>query len=78
MAAIALAMAWGGYTLTLWGWCLLKGYDVSLKELMSPTWPPPKTSAAANAPGTNIAPIPNAPTSPGTATVPGSASGIAI
>ena len=41
---------WGGYSVSLWGWCLLRGYDVTLGQLMSPlhpygsnkgeTWPP--------------------------------------
>lgn len=32
-----------GYTLSLWGYCLVKGYDISFGELINPmhvfTWP---------------------------------------
>jgi hypothetical protein len=30
---------WGGYSVSLWGWCLIRGYDVTLGQLMSPTHP---------------------------------------
>ena len=50
MIAIGMGIAWLGYSVSLWGWCLLKGYDVTLGQIMSPahpygsgksqTWPP--------------------------------------
>ena len=36
MPAIGFGLAWAGYTLGLWGWCLLRGYDVTLGELANP------------------------------------------
>lgn len=41
-----MGLMWGGYTLILWGYCKLQGYDVSLTELVMPgkykgKWPPP-------------------------------------
>ena len=30
MVAVAFGITWGGYTLTLWGYCLIKGYDITL------------------------------------------------
>jgi hypothetical protein len=44
---IGILLAYGGYTLGFWGYSLVKGYDVSFKEIISPTayykgaWPPP-------------------------------------
>ena len=46
MPAIGMGIGWLGYSLYLWGWCLLRGYDVPLGQLMSPInpysgkWPP--------------------------------------
>jgi hypothetical protein len=47
MLPIAVLMVWGGYTGIIYGYCLIRGYNVSLKEIVSPTgwysgvWPPP-------------------------------------
>ena len=50
MIALAFGFAWLGYSYGLYGWCLIKGYDVTLHELMNPVhqyqWPqggPPLT-----------------------------------
>lgn len=43
MVAVAFGITWGGYTLTLWGYCLIKGYDITLADLANPVtvfrWP---------------------------------------
>lgn len=41
-----MALLWGGYTLAIWGYTRLKGYDIGLSQLVVPgrytaTWPPP-------------------------------------
>ena len=51
MLAAGMLIMWTGYSVSLWGWCLLRGYDVTLGQLMSPAhpygsgkgqkWPPP-------------------------------------
>ena len=51
MVAVGMLLIWGGYSVSLWGWCLLRDYDVTLGQLMSPVhpygqgkgqgWPPP-------------------------------------
>jgi hypothetical protein len=51
MPAVGIGLGWLGYAGVLFGWCLLRGYDVTLGELLSPThpygsgkgqsWPPP-------------------------------------
>lgn len=47
MPAIGMGMLWGGYTLTLWGYCLLQGYAIGIADLVIPKhykgkWPPEK------------------------------------
>jgi hypothetical protein len=36
MPAIGMGLAWAGYTGMLWAWCLLRGYDVTLGQLVNP------------------------------------------
>lgn len=40
MAAIGMVMVLAGYSLGLWGYCLIKGYDVSFLQLFKAEWPP--------------------------------------
>ena len=57
MPAIGMGIIWGGWTLGLWGWCLIRGYDVSLGQLVNPVhqldW---KTAIANQIPNTQIVP----------------------
>ena len=39
MIAVGMLLTWAGYSVGLWGWCLLRGYNVTLGQLMSPTHP---------------------------------------
>lgn len=53
MPAIGMGMLWGGYTLILWGYCKLMGYDISIGQLVVPgkfkgKWPPPLIKDAPN------------------------------
>lgn len=51
MVAVGMILVWGGYSVSLFGWCLMQNYDVTLGQLMSPLhpygsgagqkWPPP-------------------------------------
>ncbi len=41
MIAIGFIIIWTGYSAALWGYCLIRGYDITVKQLMSTTWPPP-------------------------------------
>lgn len=65
---------WADYSVGLWGWCLLRGYDLTFGQLVSPLhpyqgpWPPPQISPgqifpggsqAAQPPGTKPAPVPD-------------------
>lgn len=54
MPAIGMGLLWSGYTLILWGYCQLQGYDVSITELVVPgrfkgKWPPPLIKSDADA-----------------------------
>jgi hypothetical protein len=46
MVAVAFLLIWGGYSAGLWGWCLIRDYNLTLPQLVSPTrpysgpWPP--------------------------------------
>lgn len=40
MVGIAFGLVWVGYTAGLYGYCLLRGYNVTPKQLLSPQWPP--------------------------------------
>jgi hypothetical protein len=44
MAAVGVGVVWIAYFLGLWGYCMIRGYNVSPKQLVSTSWPP----AAAN------------------------------
>jgi len=43
MVAVAFGLTWLGYSYGLYGYCLVRGYDVKLLELVNPvhvfTWP---------------------------------------
>jgi hypothetical protein len=45
MTAVAMGLLWGSYTLMFWGYSLIKGYDISIEQIVVPgkytgTWPP--------------------------------------
>jgi hypothetical protein len=64
MPAIGIGIAWLGYSVSLWGYCLVKGWNVKFTELINPVkyytgkWPPPA----------NIPPTSTFPTGTSTAT----------
>ena len=39
MVAMGVAALWAGYTLTMYGYCLVRGYDVQFAQLFHTTWP---------------------------------------
>jgi hypothetical protein len=48
---IGLGLAWGGYTIGVWGYCLIRGYDVTFLQLFKATWPGTAGTPAKAAPG---------------------------
>jgi len=57
MIPIGLGLAWAGYTLTIWGYCLIRDYNVPFTGLFASVWPGGGT--ATNTPSTAIAPTPS-------------------
>lgn len=57
MVAVGMLLIWGGWSVGLWGWALLRDYDVTFGQLVSPThpysgaWPPAKIPATQIWPG---------------------------
>ena len=39
MLPVGMLLAWGGYGLSSWGWCLVKGYNITLRAWFSPLHP---------------------------------------
>ena len=39
MIPIGVFMAWGGYTIAMWGYCLVRGYNVTFLSMFKTTWP---------------------------------------
>ena len=39
MVALGVAALWAGYYLTMYGYCLIRGYDVPFTALMHTAWP---------------------------------------
>lgn len=64
MVAVGFLLIWAGYSTGLWGWCLLRDYDLSMGQLMSPfhpyagPWPPAKIGDDVIWPGSRSAPAP--------------------
>lgn len=61
MVAVAMLLGWGGYAAGLWGWCLLRDYNVTFTQLVSPVkpysgpWPPAKIPGSQTWPGKTTA-----------------------
>ena len=57
MVAAGMLLIWGSWSVGLWGWCLLRDYDLTFGQLVSPThpysgaWPPAKIPATQIWPG---------------------------
>lgn len=65
MLAAGMLLIWAGWSVNLWGYCLLRGYNVTLGQLVSPVHPyagpwPPKLI-----PATQIWPGGASPAAPG-------------
>lgn len=60
MVAVGFGILWWGYLEIVYGWCLLKGYDVTWKQLANPISPYEWPAAPGQPP-----PIPNTQILPG-------------
>ena len=61
MIPLAIIILWAGYGIGSWGYLLVKGHDVTLREWFSPlhpysgSWPPPPIPATQVFPGLQAA-----------------------
>jgi len=39
MIAIPVSVVWLGYTMGIWGYCLVRGYNVKFTDVFKTTWP---------------------------------------
>lgn len=39
MVAVGMGMTWFGYSLVMYGYCLVRGYDVSFRDCFRTQWP---------------------------------------
>ncbi len=39
MVALGVGTLWFGYTITMWGYCLVRSYDVTFPALFKSQWP---------------------------------------
>jgi hypothetical protein len=44
--AVAMGIVWAGYSVGIWGYCLVRGYDVPFTAVFKTAWPGGGTAAA--------------------------------
>jgi hypothetical protein len=66
MIPIGLGLAWAGYAAMIWGYCLIKDYNVTFPDLFKATWP--GGSSAGTSPGTVSSQVVPTPTGQPSAT----------
>ena len=71
MIPIGLGLAWAGYTVFMWGYCLVRDYNVTVADLFKASWP----GAGAVATGRGTVSSAVVPTPTGQPTVPGQLTG---
>lgn len=61
MGALSFGFAWAAYAVGSWGWILLKGYDITFKQWVSPltvySWP--RTGSPGTIPASQVFPTGN-------------------
>jgi hypothetical protein len=67
MTAIGMGLAFGAYALGVWGYCLIRGYNVPFTSMFAQTWPGSQVNMTAPANGHSLGIINNSTqvTSPG-------------
>jgi hypothetical protein len=43
--AVGVAALWAAYAVGIWGYCLVRGYDVPFAGVFKATWPGPAAAA---------------------------------
>jgi hypothetical protein len=67
VTGIGMGLLFGAYTLGLWGYCLVRGYNVPFTSMFGQTWPGAQVNSTAPAAGHSLGTINNSTqvTSPG-------------
>ncbi len=50
MMALGVGVMWAGYALAIWGYCLVRGYDVTFAAMFRPKWPGPAATPSGTLP----------------------------
>jgi hypothetical protein len=58
MIAIGFGVAWLGYVVLSWGYCLVKDYNVTFPDLFKATWPGASAASAQGTPSSQVVPTP--------------------
>jgi hypothetical protein len=58
MIPIGVGIVFLSYTTGLWGYCLIRGYNVKFTQLFASTWPGANTSGPTSATGAHPLPTP--------------------
>jgi len=45
MIALGVGLVWLSYAAILYSYCLIRGYDITPMQLVSPNWPPSKAAS---------------------------------
>jgi hypothetical protein len=58
MVVIGMGLVFAGYWVTMWGYCLIRGYDVTFTQLARPQWPGATAAAKTKTPVKTTGPGP--------------------
>lgn len=56
MVALGVGTLWLGYAVSMWGYCLVRGYDVPFTALFHATWPAGEPPMTMSTPGQVVLP----------------------
>jgi hypothetical protein len=59
MIAIGFGVAWLGYAVVSWGYCLIRDYNVTFTDLFKATWPGASSAAAPGTVSSQVVPSPS-------------------
>lgn len=57
MTGIGMGLMFGAYTLGIWGYCLIRGYNVPFTSMFGQTWPGTQVSTTAPSGGHRLGTI---------------------
>lgn len=57
MTGIGMGLMFGAYTLGIWGYCLVRGYNVPFTSMFGQTWPGAQVSMTGPAAGRKLGTI---------------------